>query len=73
MVIDEVHLMRESTVDAAEMVESRVREVVHLGASHSKSWEYPFTLLEYCGGAKIMKMIIFLFSKFLHLPFLFWP
>ena len=45
----------------------------YLGASHSKSWEYPFALLREYGGAKIMKMTIFFFSKFLHLPFLFLP
>ena len=44
-----------------------------LGASHSKSWEYPLTLLGEYGETKIMKMIIFLFFKFLHLSFLFWP
>ena len=32
----------------------------HLGASHWKSWEYPFALLGWCGGQKIMKMTIFL-------------
>ena len=45
----------------------------NMGASHSITWEYPFTLLRYGGGSKIIKMTIFLFLIFVHLPFLFWP
>ena len=52
---------------------SALLRLLRLGASYSKSWEYPLTLLGEYGGTKIIKIIIFLFSKFLHLPLLFWP
>ena len=36
---------------------------LRLSASHSKSLDYPFTLLRLCGEAKIMKITIFFFFK----------
>ena len=44
-----------------------------LRASHSKKFDFLLVPLTQYGVKKIMKMTIFLFSKFLHLPFLFWP
>ena len=45
----------------------------HLRASHSKKFDFLLVPLTQYGVKKIMKMTVFLFSKFLHLPFLFWP
>jgi len=45
----------------------------HLRASHSKKFDFLLVPLTQYGVKKIMKMTVFLFSKFLHFPFLFWP
>ena len=45
----------------------------YLRASHSKKFDFLLVPLTQYGVKKIMKMTVFLFSKFLHLPFLFWP
>ena len=44
-----------------------------LVASNKVFARYPFVPLTQHGVKKIMKMTVFLFSKFLHLRFLFWP
>ena len=44
-----------------------------LRASHGKKFDFLLVPLTQYGVKKIMKMTVFLFSKFLHLPFLFWP
>ena len=44
-----------------------------LRASHSKKFDFLLVPLTQYGVKKNMKMTVFLFSKFLHLPFLFWP
>ena len=48
-------------------------EMDHLRASHDRKFYFLLALLTQYGVKKIMKMTVFLFSKFLHLPFLFWP
>ena len=47
--------------------------IPYLRASHSKKIDFLLVPLTQHGVKKIMKMTVFLFSKFLHLPFLFWP
>ena len=58
-------------VFASPLLPKYLTSLYHLGASHSKSFEFILVPLIQCGGTNFKAFTVFLFPKIGHLPFLF--